>query len=304
MNTETTPAPELSVADFKAMFNGEKTAVASPETATPTQTEVKEAVEQPPTEQPEAQETTDDKPTEQERDEQGRFKPKSEESDEVPIGVQRRIDKLTAKFREAERRSEELARQLEQLKQPEPGQAPQQTAKQPGKPKLEDFDSVEEFTDALTDWKLAQAEAEREAKAKAQQTDAKLTAARAKYADFEEVAMAPSVIDAIKAQPALGLAITESDVFAELAYHLGKNPAELTRIASLSAPRALAELGKIEARIEAQAKPTAPAVAEAPKPKAQPLPPPPVEVSATGGSGPKPMDQWDAADFRRMWQRR
>jgi hypothetical protein len=44
----------------------------------------------------------------------------------------------------------------------------------------------------------------------------------------------------------------ESEVGAEIAYHLGKNPAELERLLDLSPHRQIMELGKIETKILAK----------------------------------------------------
>jgi hypothetical protein len=60
----------------------------------------------------------------------------------------------------------------------------------------------------------------------------------------------------------------ESDMGAEVAYHLASNPAEAQRIASLT-PRAQArEIGRIEAMLSQPSKPKAKTVSDAPEPVA------------------------------------
>ena len=56
-------------------------------------------------------------------------------------------------------------------------------------------------------------------------------------------------------------AIYETDIPARIAYHLAKNPDEARRIAALSSARQAVEIGRLEAKIASEAKPSKPASA-------------------------------------------
>jgi hypothetical protein len=74
--------------------------------------------------------------------------------------------------------------------------------------------------------------------------------------------------------PEMAEIIRDSDVWPDLAYHLGKNMAEAARIAALSPTRQAVELGRLEARV------TAPK----PLPNRAPAPVEPVSGIAAGGT--------------------
>lgn len=93
--------------------------------------------------------------------------------------------------------------------------------------------------------------------------------ARERYADYDAVTRNPS----LPITDPMAEIIRESDLGPEIAYHLGKNPAEAARLAALPERLQAKELGKLEARISA--------------PKSAPKPPPapisPVGGNASGG---------------------
>lgn len=91
----------------------------------------------------------------------------------------------------------------------------------------------------------------------------KVEVATAKYADYNEVLES---VDHIEIPPALQNAIMESDVGSDLAYHLGKNPAELERIVALKPYAALMELGKIAAKVSQPAEVQKKQPSKAPEP--------------------------------------
>ena len=74
----------------------------------------------------------------------------------------------------------------------------------------------------------------------------KVDAATAKYSDYSDVLEA---VDHITIPPALQSAIMESDMGADLAYHLGSHPEVLEKIVALKPYAALMELGKLEAKL-------------------------------------------------------
>lgn len=147
-------------------------------------------------------------------------------------------------------------------------------------PKLEDFDSLDDFLDARDAWRDQSREQKKPQQpqqgADQDQPDPEyvrqLEAARddldfygtEKHDDFREVVFSetaqitPVMRDAI-------FSMDEPDSRVDVAYFLGKNPKEAARIARLHPMRQIAEIGKIEARLsQPQAKPKRPSGAPAP----------------------------------------
>ena len=178
-----------------------------------------------------------------------------EDEHRVPKGVQKRIDRLTQeKYR--------LRAELDFLRSQQPQQAqPAQQAQQPSQaPKLEQYNSIEEYLDALADHKASQKfdhlAKEREAKesqTRQQQEVAKLhesytkqtEQARQAYGDFDDVVQDPD----LPISQAMAEAIMRSTNGADVAYYLGKNPDQAARIASLDPFSAAVEIGRIAATI-------------------------------------------------------
>ena len=126
-----------------------------------------------------------------------------------------------------------------------------------GRPKLENFNTVEEYLDAEFKAREAQANQAKMAQKWAEQAKE----AKTKHEDFDEVAddfisMAPP--------PDVVEAILESDNGTELIHFLGSNPDELKRISGLPPRKQVLELGKLEAKLTAPKAP--PRVTKAPPP--------------------------------------
>ncbi len=137
----------------------------------------------------------------------------------------------------------------------------------PDEPKPGDFKTVGDYTRALVKYEAKKAGEAGQAKAdqERQQGEANATVEafvkrqddfRAATPDYDEV------IEACDANyPVLiNQYLVESESGPQLAYHLAKNPDEFTRLKKLSPSRLLAELGKLEAKLE---KPAAPKPAAA-----------------------------------------
>jgi hypothetical protein len=206
---------------------------------------------------------------EDEKQEDERAEDESDGPEEKPAWFKKRFDRLTYQREQANRNAEavtaenkRLAAELERLK------ATKSVAE--GKPKLEDFDSDEEFFDALTDWKWEQRELKaREAQEKEKLTQTKQeaektfketvvsvnTAGEAKYEDYTETisSLPGDVLDNELAQ-----AIFETDAPEDIAYHLGKNPKEAAKISKMSPLKKAIALGKIEARLGTKTTTSAP----------------------------------------------
>lgn len=216
---------------------------------------------------------------------------------------QTRIDELTKARLEAERRAADLERRLQAAAQPRSEAKPEpveattpQTYTGIPKPSEDEvgtkYETYADYVDALTDWKLEEREARRAALAAEtqareqhetlartyQEREAK---ARDKYADYTEVVGAASHIQITLPMRDF---LADSDLGPEIVYFLAQpdNHEEARRIASLPPHRAIAALGKVEARLEA-AHPSGPSSVAPPVSKA-PEPPKPVGARSTGAS--------------------
>jgi hypothetical protein len=159
---------------------------------------------------------------------------------------------------------EYLRREIEALKQ---GKPQEQAKDEPAgndenfglkKPNLDDFEDYNDYTEALTDYKvdlkLAKAEAQRAREAEQSAIKEKVTTFQSrvkefatKVEDFQEVI---SDVDHIVPSPILQRALIESDNGPELMYALAKDPKEYKRINELSQSGVDRSLGKLEAKLE------------------------------------------------------
>ena len=173
--------------------------------------------------------------------------------DEVDKVVQKRLAKEHRRIEKYAAAEAELRIIKEQI------QRQQTTQEAPkGMPQPAQFQDYESYVEALTDWKVdqklaaRQAETEahqrqRQAAERASQVQAKLSSASDKYDDFEDVALNPSV----PITQAMAEAIAESDMGGDVAYYLGSNLVEALRISQLSAVGQIREIAKIEAKLTA-----------------------------------------------------
>jgi hypothetical protein len=143
------------------------------------------------------------------------------------------------------------------------GKAPQ-TEQTPPRPKEDDFKTYGEFIEALTDWKTdrkleAADEKKQQAQAERAEADkgktitdahnARVDEAKTRYPDWD--AAFKGLNDNSFTEPMV-VFIFESDHGPDVTYYLGRHRDELARIAALSPIRQASELGKIEAKIQAE----------------------------------------------------
>jgi len=175
--------------------------------------------------------------------------------------------------REREKAERKSSREIQALRDEfEALKAPQKAA-QEGKPTLDQFESYDEFTDALTDWKIDQREAQRDQKAKEESSNKQRNDIQKSYADksdkFRE--STPDYDDVIaeiadvELTQAFATSVLESDQSAELTYYFGKNPDELDRLNSENQRFVDREMGKLEAKLSSTPK-TVPKQSTAPAP--------------------------------------
>lgn len=185
----------------------------------------------------------------------------------------------------AEKRADELERKVNEL---ETKSRPAPEAEK-AQPKPEDFTTVAEYTDALTDWKVDKKFAEREQQQAADKAKAEAEAATKAFqtrlaAAIKEIPDYQEVIDsseAIARHHILNYLI-ESDIGPKLQYHLAKNPDVLDRLNQLSPIKAIAELGKLETKLEKPVEPKAEAKLNSVVPVSQaPAPITPIDGKTT-----------------------
>jgi len=187
-----------------------------------------------------------------------------------------------------QRRIERLTRENEELKRliagREPVTPPHDKPSEPaqpaaaGKPKLENFKTLEEYQEALTDWKLDERERTRKqadartaqeeaARTEQERWTAKEKAARKAHDDYDDL-IDTVVIPAGPGVLAARQAMLEDEHGAELLYHLAKHPKELERIAALPPASAVLAIGKLSAKFDTPATETngKPRITGAPKP--------------------------------------
>lgn len=174
--------------------------------------------------------------------------------------VQKRIDQLT-------REKYEMAREVERLRKIAEAAKPAEEVK--AKPKLEDFGYDEAaFTEALTDWKLAESKkreredfkatlqrqeqeaAQRDFQISIQQTNER---GSLEFGDYREVVLQNPTLTVTDFMAA---AMAASEDGHKVAYYLGQHPDEAARIAALPPVAQTREITKIElTKIKAPAKP-------------------------------------------------
>lgn len=212
-------------------------------------------------------------------------------------GVQKRLDEITRLRYEAERRAEQERQERLYWQQKAMGET--KPSVPANKPSVDQYQSYEEYLEALSDWKVEQrltserAERERRSREESQRTKAmtykeRVEKARDKYEDYEQIAHGQHWTPS----EAMTEAILESEMGPDIAYYLGNNPDEAARIARLSPASQHRELGKLEAKLSAppQTKPT----------KA----PPPIEPAgsrAKAEKAPHEMSPQEFAEWRKKY---
>lgn len=297
----------------------------------PTATATTEA--KPEGEKPEA------KTAEQARDDKtGQFKktegekPSGDEDDDadLPERVRRQIGKKHRRMMEAEefarerdtiadrerKRAEAAERELERIRGGKSSgpSSDGEGGSDPDEPKPGDFKTVGEYTRALIKYEAKKAgevgrakAAEHRQQEQANQAIATFVerqdAFRAANPDYDEIVGAAD----IEVPPMAMQYLVESEAGPALTLYLAKNPAEITRLSKLSPSRQLAELGKLEVKLEAKPAP-APNGANGAKPATSevsraPAPITPLEAKTTPvHKDPSQMSVQELRAFRRQEQ--
>lgn len=149
-----------------------------------------------------------------------------------------------ARFKEVYGALKRTERENAELKHKGVQPTTQETGK--SKPKVDDFDTYDEYAEALTDWKIDEREAaraqevERERNEKRQRKwDEQVAAALVKDPKFLEKGYIPTPLVDV---------IGETDHLIDLAYYFGENPLEAQKLLSLSRIDAAKEIGRLEVK--------------------------------------------------------
>jgi len=178
-----------------------------------------------------------------------------------------------------------------------------------GKPKSENYDTHEEYVDAITDFKFEQKAKQAELKlrqdtlkseqqAQAESFQEKLQLVKSKHDDFEDVIEAASDINY-----SYGIqdAIMSSDVAPHLMYELTKDRTLLERISKMSDTNAIKEIGKIEARLEKSLS-EEPSKKETTQTKTTKAPPPLKPIGSSGSVSVKTLQTADYDEYKKIRQ--
>ena len=284
------PPPEdnLSLADHEARY-GEGAQHAQPEAATP------------PAELPQTEPDTADTGTPETedaagpRDERGRFLPKKRHRAESAIATSEdvpRIQQLTARLRAAEAERDALKARTSESVAPIPRAVPPPPVAATPKPTPDQFTDYSEYVEALSDWKTDQKIAAWETKhqeaeqARAAEFDRqrltkswteRVTAAKAKYPDFEEVALQSDT--SIPQGSLIDAWILEDETGADVLYYLQQHPDEVQTILNQSVLQQAKSLALLAQRFNGSSSRTAAvATGSAPAPPSTPTPRPPNPV--------------------------
>ena len=219
--------------------------------------------------------------------------------------VQKRIDKLTREKYQARAEAEATRRELERL-HAQMQQSPRQTSKDGGEPRLDQFDNFDAYIAAkasyIADQRLAEKLSEREQReqerrqqeqgAKTAETWSKrLADVRKEVPDYDDVIESADVVITRE----MGQAIMDSDIGPKVALYLARNPEEAERLAGLPETSVARAIGRIEAKIEAEALVKTQSAA--------PKPPTPVSGRGIANDGPsdkQPIEDWMKARNKQL----
>jgi hypothetical protein len=249
-----------------------------------------------PEEEPEKKEEAKPEPKAEEQP-----KPEEKKEDPIPKGVQKRIDRAVREKYEAQAEAKMLKERLDRIEQ----NIQERVAKpiDNSEPRIDNFDDFDKYVAAKAEWiaskKINETLNERERRSAEERAAAahyqavdgwnqRLEKATAELPDFKEVIESSDV----PMSDFMRDAIVESDLGPKVAYWLANNPDEAKKIASMSPLATVKAIGRIEERLESQAK--------APKkPTAAPAPLKPVGGKASVQKDPGQMTDAEYAEWRK-----
>lgn len=191
---------------------------------------------------------------------------KSFTQEELDAIIQKEKAKAEAK---AERRA--LKAYRETLERLVPQQQQHERQEESGRPTQAQFANVDDYVEAMAEWKLGQREQAQQQHQQQQQVKSITEKTEGFYAEaLKDPSFDRDTFDELPLTKTIAEAIIESDAAPKLMVFMANNPEEVQRISGLSPARQAAEIGKLEARL-----------ATAPKPSNAP---PPIKPIGTRGS--------------------
>ena len=224
-----------------------------------------EAVAETPKEEVTETEPTDEAEVQSESETTEKETKATEEKKQNPK-LEKRFSELTKQREEARKeasREREAREALEKRISELEGKAEQKPVEENVKPSPSQFNDAFEYAEALAEWSAEQAilnrdkqEAERKAQEEQQKLvqswNDRLATVKADLPDYDE--MIASAAD-ISVSDAIRDAMLESEQGPRILYHLAENPELAEKLNSLSTVSALREIGKLEAKFEANVAP-------------------------------------------------
>lgn len=183
----------------------------------------------------------------------------ADEAEKPKDKLEKRFSKVTKRAQEAEAKAEQLEARLRELEAKANPQTIAQTANVDDKPQASQFDDAFEYAEALAEWSAEKALKDRdiaESQRKAEEErnkvlkawNDKVDKAKKEMPDFNDIVSSSTVVvsDAIRD------AILESDVGPQILYQIASDDEYAESLTSMSAIKALKEIGRLEAKFEAE----------------------------------------------------
>jgi hypothetical protein len=178
---------------------------------------------------------------------------------------------------------------------------------------LEDFETLEAYQEALTDFKIDQRDRARAQEAQRQAVIQYEERLQADWATREKAAKKahPDYLETIESVEMpkgpivadLRQAILEEEQGAEILYWLAKNPAEIKRIAALSPHSAVREIGKIAVKVSNGVPSTPSTGSESPKKQVTSAARPPAAVTRSAGAPSEEITDPEVESDYKRWER-
>ena len=151
--------------------------------------------------------------------------------------------------------AERRARELETLQQQRQQPPPQQTQTDDPKPLRSQFETEDEWLDARDAWRDRSREREAEARKAKEQQEALYAKTEGIYAQAQALeGFDRAAFDRLPLTKPIVEALIESEQAPKLMHYMASNPAEVVRIAGLSATKQYQELARIEDKLNAAPK--------------------------------------------------
>lgn len=210
-------------------------------------------------EEPVAEETPSEPVAEEEQLSEPIAEEEADEAEKPKDKLEKRFSKVTKRAQEAEARAEQLEARLRELEAKANPQTIAQTANVNDKPQASQFDDAFEYAEALAEWSAEKALKDRdiaESQRKAEEErnkvlkswNDKVDKAKKEMPDFNDIVSSSTVVvsDAIRD------AILESDVGPQILYQIASDDDYAESLTKMSAIKALKEIGRLEAKFEAE----------------------------------------------------